>query len=90
MLLQGSCRAFDLGGSPCTGVLVGALFVILLIILTALTVLFPAVELGPIHDKFNVGMVDLYLPMDFTEVAGGDPVLAHSTRTDVTIPPVPT
>eukprot|EP00571_Detonula_confervacea_P013389 CAMPEP_0172302194 /NCGR_PEP_ID=MMETSP1058-20130122/3939_1 /TAXON_ID=83371 /ORGANISM="Detonula confervacea, Strain CCMP 353" /LENGTH=466 /DNA_ID=CAMNT_0013012585 /DNA_START=362 /DNA_END=1763 /DNA_ORIENTATION=- len=33
----------------------------------ALTVLFPAVELGPIRGKYNVGVIDLHLPVDFTE-----------------------
>ncbi len=39
----------------------------LIIAAAALCVLFPAVELAPIKGKYNVGFVDLFLPVKFTD-----------------------
>lgn len=42
----------------------GALSVILILFSSALSVLFPAVELPPIQGPYNVGIVDFYVPFD--------------------------
>ena len=49
------------------GVIIGTLSIILAIVSGALCYLFPAVNLSPIRGKYNVGIMDVHLPVDFTE-----------------------
>ncbi|KAL7529877.1 hypothetical protein ACHAXR_003204 [Thalassiosira sp. AJA248-18] len=69
LFLQGLRRIeWVVGSWSWAGVLIGALSIIILIISAALTILFPAVELNPINNgKYNVGVIDLHLPVDFTD-----------------------
>ena len=54
-------------GSGWIGLVIGAISTFFVLLATALSILFPAVELQPIKGKYNVGVVDLHLPVDFTE-----------------------
>ena len=49
------------------GVIIGTLSIILAIVSGALCYLFPAVNLSPIRGKYNVGIMDVHIPVDFTE-----------------------
>lgn len=53
-------------------VVITCLSFLCIILAAALCILFPAVELPPIEGPFNVGKVDLFLPMHTSELVHGD------------------
>ena len=68
LVLQGLRRVTFVVEWKWAGVFIGSSSIILIIVAAALSVLFPAVELAsPIPGKYNVGIIDLHLPVDFTE-----------------------
>lgn len=69
LCLQGLRRLeWVVESSSWAGALIGVLSILLLVVSAALCILFPAVELNPIRNgKYNVGILDLHLPVDFTE-----------------------
>lgn len=45
--------------------LIGIVSTLLILLSTALSILFPAVEISPPNGKYNVGVIDLHLPVKF-------------------------
>ena len=61
-------RRLDLISGTWIALIIGVLSTLLILSATALSVLFPAVQLStPNNGKYNVGIIDLHLPVDFTE-----------------------
>lgn len=68
LLLQGlRCLEF-ISTHRWASITITILTTLLLLIMTALSILFPAVELPPIRGKYNVGVVSLHLPVSYSNI----------------------
>ena len=76
-------RRLDLG-SGWIGLAIGALSALFILLSTALSILFPAVELQPVKGKYNVGIIDLHLPVDFSESRRRGSLLGTQHQDEIT------
>ena len=71
-------------GSGWIGLVIGALSSLFILLSTALSILFPAVELQPVKGKYNVGIIDLHLPVDFSESKRRGSLLGTQHQDEIT------
>ncbi|KAL7553403.1 hypothetical protein ACHAWF_016705 [Thalassiosira exigua] len=86
LALQGLRRFEWVANCSWTAASIGVLSALLIAISVALTILFPAVELRPINGKYHVGVVDLHLPVDFTESVRRGSLLGTQHQDDHGVP----
>ena len=82
LVLQ-TLRRLDLG-PVWVSIVIGTLSSLLILLSTALSILFPAVELQPVKGKYNVGIIDLHLPVDFSESKRRGSLLGTQHQDEIT------
>jgi platelet-activating factor acetylhydrolase len=68
LVLQSIRRLSIVSEIKWVSVLIAVLTTLFLIVMVALSLLFPAVTLPPIKGKYNIGMVSLHLPVDYSKL----------------------